>query len=57
MKTPAMVWVRLLRRFLHTCRFAWQTHWTEERKAEVTFLVGSFLLSGLLFWFALRSLE
>lgn len=55
MKTQATVLLQRTRNFLDTRKSAWQLYWTEERKLEITFVVTSFLLSGVFFWFALSS--
>lgn len=56
MRTQATTWLRLTRHFRHARKSAWQIYWTDERKAEVTFVVASFFLSGLFFWLMLDSL-
>jgi len=56
MKTHSTPCGHVLHRFFYTRKVAWQAYWTQERKAEMTVIIGSFLLSGLLFWCALRTL-
>jgi len=51
MKTQSTVWRRLTQHYPPAWKLAWQLYWTEERKTEVTFVVGSFLVSSLFFWF------
>ena|GEM_PF-4944496 len=50
MKIQSTLWLRLTRHCPYTWKSTWQAYWTEERRAEVVFVVGSFILSSLLFW-------